>query len=225
MITLYGQSLRQSSSCAFYFESLPPSSALILPCFSHFRTNLAPDAYQKYPGMVANGDELNIPIVDFGKFLNGGKDEKEHVAREIDRAFREVGFVYLNGHGVENEMVERCFEWVCLAHCLSYTAEHAHFYHVQAPEDLLRNEELMRRQSKKFFDLPIETKMLAPHPPGGSHHRGYSAPGVEKVSQHAYGADEIAKLREVFFFPCSYSYPLSNCFISWLSLRPVDPGL
>lgn len=52
-------------------------------------------------------------------------------------------------------------------------------------------------QSKKFFALPPETKMLAPHPPGGSHHRGYSAPGLEKVSQHKYDADEIAKLREV----------------------------
>lgn len=52
-------------------------------------------------------------------------------------------------------------------------------------------------QSKKFFNLPLETKLLAPHPPGGSHHRGYSAPGVEKVSQHTYEADELSKLREI----------------------------
>ena len=38
--------------------------------------------------------------------------------------------------------------------------------------------------------------MLAPHPPGGSHHRGYSAPGLEKVSQHEYDANELAKLRD-----------------------------
>ena len=54
--------------------------------------------------------------------------------------------------------------------------------------------------------------MLAPHPPGGSHHRGeysavcsipillfrllgYSAPGVEKVVQHLYDKDEIAASR------------------------------
>ncbi|ORY09734.1 thymine dioxygenase [Clohesyomyces aquaticus] len=110
-----------------------------------------------------------IPIVDFGKFLSGGKEEKELVARQIDDAFRNVGFVYLKGHGVEREMVERCFEW-----------------------------------SKKFFALPSETKLLAPHPPGGSHHRGYSAPGVEKVSQHTYDAAEIAKLREVPDFKESF---------------------
>jgi hypothetical protein len=51
--------------------------------------------------------------------------------------------------------------------------------------------------SKKFFDLPLETKMLAPHPPGGGHHRGYSAPGVEKVSQGVYDVNELNKLREV----------------------------
>jgi hypothetical protein len=45
--------------------------------------------------------------------------------------------------------------------------------------------------------LPLETKMLAPHPPGGSHHRGYSAPGVEKVSQGVYDVNELNKLREV----------------------------
>ena len=52
--------------------------------------------------------------------------------------------------------------------------------------------------SKRFFDLPLSTKMLAPHPPGGSHHRGYSAPGVEKVSQHVFDANELSKLREVY---------------------------
>jgi isopenicillin N synthase-like dioxygenase len=51
--------------------------------------------------------------------------------------------------------------------------------------------------AKNFFDLPHETKMLAPHPPGGSHHRGYSAPGVEKVSQGVYDANELSKLRQV----------------------------
>ncbi|KIJ31282.1 hypothetical protein M422DRAFT_36291 [Sphaerobolus stellatus SS14] len=49
--------------------------------------------------------------------------------------------------------------------------------------------------SKKFFDLPMEKKQLAPHPLSGSHHRGYSAPGVEKVSQHIYDVDELAKNR------------------------------
>lgn len=37
--------------------------------------------------------------------------------------------------------------------------------------------------SRKLFDLKHEEKMLAPHPNGPFVHRGYSWPGLEKVSQ------------------------------------------
>jgi len=37
--------------------------------------------------------------------------------------------------------------------------------------------------SKRLFDLKTEEKMLAPHPDGPTVHRGYSWPGLEKVSQ------------------------------------------
>ncbi|KAL9105012.1 MAG: hypothetical protein Q9163_000109 [Psora crenata] len=54
--------------------------------------------------------------------------------------------------------------------------------------------------SKRLFELPREKKMLAPHPPGFTVHRGYSWPGLEKVS-NAMGdekdEDLPAKLREV----------------------------
>ena len=56
-----------------------------------------------------------IPIVDFGAFLNGSDEAKEQVARQLDDAFRDVGFVYLRNHGVRREVVEECFEWVCHA--------------------------------------------------------------------------------------------------------------
>ncbi|KAF9368462.1 hypothetical protein CPC16_005326, partial [Podila verticillata] len=54
--------------------------------------------------------------------------------------------------------------------------------------------------SSKFFALPPEEKMKAPHPPGWSVHRGYSWPGFEKVSNATSSKeDEVAvrKLREV----------------------------
>ncbi|KAJ7443620.1 thymine dioxygenase [Mycena galericulata] len=49
--------------------------------------------------------------------------------------------------------------------------------------------------SKEFFAQPMEVKMLAPHPPSGTHHRGYSSPGQEKVIQHVYDPDAIAEQR------------------------------
>ncbi|KAF2400002.1 flavonol synthase/flavanone 3-hydroxylase [Trichodelitschia bisporula] len=51
--------------------------------------------------------------------------------------------------------------------------------------------------SKSFFSLPPSTKLLSPHPPSGSHHRGYSAPGVEKLSQNVFTPAELAALRAV----------------------------
>ncbi|KAJ6631697.1 thymine dioxygenase [Mycena sp. CBHHK59/15] len=38
-------------------------------------------------------------------------------------------------------------------------------------------------------------ELLAPHPPSGTHHRGYSSPGQEKVVQHVYHPDAIAEER------------------------------
>ena len=57
--------------------------------------------------------------------------------------------------------------------------------------------------SKKLYDLPKEEKMKAPHPPGYAHHRGYSWPGLEKVSaalSDKDDADMVKKLREISDF-------------------------
>lgn len=54
--------------------------------------------------------------------------------------------------------------------------------------------------SRKLFDLKMEEKMLAPHPDGPAVHRGYSWPGLEKVSQVMGDEDDpsiVEKLREV----------------------------
>ncbi|OCL14082.1 Clavaminate synthase-like protein [Glonium stellatum] len=51
--------------------------------------------------------------------------------------------------------------------------------------------------SAKFFALPTSTKLLAPHPPGSTHHRGYSGLGQEKVSQNVFDEEQLSKLRAV----------------------------
>ncbi|KAK6074857.1 hypothetical protein SCUP515_06219 [Seiridium cupressi] len=67
--------------------------------------------------------------------------------------------------------------------------------------------------SKKLFDLRQDEKMLAPHPPGPNVHRGYSWPGLEKVSQYIHtegdGDDDKAEkmgreLRKVEDYKESY---------------------
>ncbi|KAL7422068.1 hypothetical protein Q5752_003843 [Cryptotrichosporon argae] len=49
--------------------------------------------------------------------------------------------------------------------------------------------------SRRFFALPLEVKMTAPHPPRGDQHRGYSAIGLEQVSQMVFDQDKLAALR------------------------------
>jgi hypothetical protein len=62
-----------------------------------------------------NSQPQTVPLVDFGKFLNGSQTDKKQVSGEIDSAFRNVGFVYLQNHGVSQERVEKCFDWVSTA--------------------------------------------------------------------------------------------------------------
>ncbi|KAL8691729.1 MAG: hypothetical protein Q9224_004107, partial [Gallowayella concinna] len=61
--------------------------------------------------------------------------------------------------------------------------------------------------SKKLFDLGQEQKKLAPHPPGHVVHRGYSWPGLEKVS-NSMGDEEdtelVKQLRKVSDIKESY---------------------
>ncbi|KAI5193529.1 thymine dioxygenase [Aureobasidium subglaciale] len=84
--------------------------------------------------------------------------------------------------------------------------------------------------TKRLFDLTHEEKMCAPHPAGPDVHRGYSYPGLEKVSQ-VYGVDADSEdvgraLREVK--DCKESYEIGsedNSFMPnvWLP-EDVLPG-
>ncbi|KEF57264.1 uncharacterized protein A1O9_05181 [Exophiala aquamarina CBS 119918] len=50
---------------------------------------------------------MALPVIDFGPFLDisSSLQQKHHVALEIDKACREVGFFYLKNHGVPSDLV------------------------------------------------------------------------------------------------------------------------
>lgn len=50
--------------------------------------------------------------------------------------------------------------------------------------------------TKKLFDLNLEQKMQAPHPDGSAVHRGYSWPGLEKVSNVMSEKEDDAELAQ-----------------------------
>ena len=123
--------------------------------------------------MPEDQQALPLPIVDLSPFLQKASDsERKKAAEALVKACREVGFVYIKGHGVPKQEIEQAFAI-----------------------------------SKKFYVLPAEEKLKAPHPPGWAVHRGYSWPGLEKVSNAISGngaEDETDKLRESQDFKESY---------------------
>ena len=57
----------------------------------------------------------NIPVVDFSAYSSTvSHDDQTTTAEAIDNAFRTMGFVYLQNHGISQARVEECFEWVQL---------------------------------------------------------------------------------------------------------------
>ncbi|EXJ84464.1 hypothetical protein A1O3_05132 [Capronia epimyces CBS 606.96] len=54
-------------------------------------------------------DDLVMPLIDFGAFLHGDRPTKKATADQILHAFTTSGFLYLQNHGVPQEMVSQAF--------------------------------------------------------------------------------------------------------------------
>ena len=50
-----------------------------------------------------------IPVIDFSRFLAGDPEARRRIAREIGAACRNIGFFYLTGHGVPDDLIARTF--------------------------------------------------------------------------------------------------------------------
>jgi hypothetical protein len=50
-----------------------------------------------------------VPIIDFSPFR---KEKSLEKVKELFAAFRDSGFVYLQNHGVPQEVVDEAFAWV-----------------------------------------------------------------------------------------------------------------
>ena len=51
-----------------------------------------------------------VPLIDIGPFLDGGPKEKEAVARKLDDACRNIGFLVIEGHGVPEDLIAEMYE-------------------------------------------------------------------------------------------------------------------
>ncbi|KAK1219443.1 hypothetical protein PQX77_017815 [Marasmius sp. AFHP31] len=77
----------------------------------------------------------------------------------------------------------------------------------------------MFKWSAKLFELPTEVKKKAPHPPEGWKHRGYSAVGVEQISQMVFDTEELAVIRKGKFPDFKESFDIGD------ETSPARPGL
>ena len=51
-----------------------------------------------------------IPVVDLSTFVNGNEEERKAFVDKIGKAFHEVGFVGVENHGVEKELVDNFYK-------------------------------------------------------------------------------------------------------------------
>ena len=49
---------------------------------------------------------LNVPIIDIAPFRLGSAHDKAAVARQVDQACRDIGFLVIRGHGVDPNLIE-----------------------------------------------------------------------------------------------------------------------
>lgn len=53
---------------------------------------------------------LDVPVIDIQPFLEGDPRGKERVARAVDQACRDIGFLVITGHGVDPALCNRIIE-------------------------------------------------------------------------------------------------------------------
>ena len=54
--------------------------------------------------------QITIPIIDFSLFLNGNNEERLKIANEIGQACEDIGFLIIKNSGVNQEILENCWE-------------------------------------------------------------------------------------------------------------------
>ena len=57
-------------------------------------------------------EDFKIASCDFGRFLHGNARDRDACAREIGAAMRDIGFVILEGHGVDSRRFDEAAGWI-----------------------------------------------------------------------------------------------------------------
>jgi isopenicillin N synthase-like dioxygenase len=159
--------------------------------------------------LVSEPDDLaasaTIPVVDLASFLdaNDGYDAKDGGGAAVKNATRLAA---------AKQLVNSC--------------RHVGFVYIVnhgVPTELIDE---AFGWARRLFALPLADKMKAPHPDGFAVHRGYSHPGLEKVSQALLADDgdpadadvheQLRQVRDCKVRPHSPLTPLTRAILTWL---------
>jgi hypothetical protein len=70
--------------------------------------------------LATQPDTSGIPIIDFTNAHAQSQSTRREIALQVVKGFKEMGFVYLGGHGIQDKVVKQAFQKVCISHALFY---------------------------------------------------------------------------------------------------------
>jgi creatinine amidohydrolase/Fe(II)-dependent formamide hydrolase-like protein len=62
--------------------------------------------------LATQPDTSGIPIIDFTNAHAHSQSARREIALQLVKGFKEMGFVYLGGHGIEDKVLKQAFQKV-----------------------------------------------------------------------------------------------------------------
>jgi len=54
--------------------------------------------------------QLHVPVVDFGKFWTGSQADRLAISRDVVKAFKDIGFMYISNHPIDQSVKDKVFQ-------------------------------------------------------------------------------------------------------------------
>jgi len=57
-----------------------------------------------------SNQQLQVPVVDFGKFWTGSQADRLAISRDVVKAFKDIGFMYISNHPIDQNVIDKVFQ-------------------------------------------------------------------------------------------------------------------
>jgi isopenicillin N synthase-like dioxygenase len=82
----------------------------------YYRENTFDNKRRILTGAEAIDTFSKIPLVDISRIFSSSLEERKAVAEEIANVCKKVGFMYIKGHGISQDLVDRVFKMSAAFH-------------------------------------------------------------------------------------------------------------